>query len=155
MTDDSLVTPQMRALIGQPQWPAQSVEVHGADILRYLEATGDSDVRRDDDGVLLAPPMFLPPFAVGGVIGEDGRRARPGETLVRPEGLVRRLMGGCDIIFGEPIRAGELITATSTFVDIHQKQGRDGPMVFVVTDVAYRNEHGTHKRTERWTIIYR
>jgi hydroxyacyl-ACP dehydratase HTD2-like protein with hotdog domain len=151
----SLVTPDMRALIGRAAWPPQTVEVHEADILRYLEATGDGDLRRDQAGVLLAPPMFLPPYAVGGTIGEDGRRARPGETVIAPRGLVRRLMGGCDITFSSPIRAGETITCTATFVDIHQKDGRGGPLVFVVTDVTYRNADDERKRTERWTIIHR
>lgn len=149
------MTAELRALIGRAAWPAQTVQVHEADILRYLEATGDRDIRRDEAGVLLAPSLFLPPYAVGGTIGQDGRRARPGETVIAPPGLVRRLMGGCDVTFSSPIRAGEAITCTSTFVDIHQKTGRDGPMVFVVTDVTYRNENGEHKRTERWTIIHR
>jgi hydroxyacyl-ACP dehydratase HTD2-like protein with hotdog domain len=151
----SLVTDEMRALVGTQAWPPQTIEIRESDILRYLEATGDHDLRRDEHGMLLAPPMFLPPYAVGGPIGEDGRRARPGEIVIAPEGLVRRLMGGCDITFSAPIRAGETITCTSTFADIYEKQGRDGPMVLVVTDVTYRNADGEHKRSERWTIIHR
>ena len=152
---DGLVTSQMREWIGQEAWPAQTVVVHEADILRYQEAVGDDIVRRDVRGRLLAPPMYLPPFAVGGDIGEDGRRARPGERVVAPDGLHRRLMGGCDIHFTEAIAAGETITATTIFADIFAKQGRNGPMIMVLTDTTYTDEHGNHKRTERWTIIHR
>lgn len=150
-----LITADMMALIGEPAWPEQTVEVHEADIRRYQEAVGDERLRRNQNGTLTAPPMFLPPFAVGGRIGRDGRRVRPGERRIKPAGLSRRLMGGCRVHFGEPICAGETITATTTFADFYEKPGRDGPMVFVVTDTRFENQEGAHKRTERWTIIHR
>jgi 3-methylfumaryl-CoA hydratase len=145
----------LQQLIGSAAWPEQQVEVHEADILRYVEATNSAPPDRDTDGVLLAPPMFLPPFAVGGTIGEDGRRARPGETVVVVPGLDRRLMAGCEIAFSAPIRAGETIVASATFAEIYVKEGRSGPMVLVVTEIRYRNRDGEDRRIERWTIIHR
>lgn len=145
----------LQHLVGTPAWPAQQVEVRESDILRYVEATGCAPPRRDADGVLLAPPMFIPPFAVGGTIGEDGRRARPGEVVVRIDGLERRLMAGCDVTFAAPVRAGETIVATATFAEIYAKHGRNGPMVFVVTEIRHRDAGGGDRRIERWTIIHR
>ena len=152
---DAQITEQVRSLLGSQAWPPQQVEVHEADILRYAEATGDRADEHTEAGELLAPPMFLPPFAVGGRIGEDGRRERPGERNISLPGLDRRLMAGCEIEFGAPIRAGETIIATCRFTDIYEKSGRDGSMVFVVTEVQYRNEQGESKRVERWTVIHR
>ena len=107
------------------------------------------------DGSVVAPPLFLPPFAVGGEIGVDGRRRRPGEVVIDHPALRRRLMGGCEVLFTAPIRAGEVIQAETTFESVVEKRGRDGPMLLVTTTTVYRAADGGERRRERWTIIHR
>ena len=60
MPAESLLTPELVALIGTPMWDAQTVGVREEDILRYQEALGDPMIVRDANGVLRAPPLFLP-----------------------------------------------------------------------------------------------
>lgn len=142
-------------LIGRPAWAPVEAEVHDADILRYQEAVRYTRPLTAPDGTMLAPPLFLPPFAVGGTIAEDGRRRRPGEVTIDHPAIRRRLMAGCDVEFAAPIRAGETIRASSTYESVTEKIGRNGPMLLVTTANEYRNAEGERKRLEHWTIIHR
>lgn len=135
-----------------PPTPAP-VTVREVDILRFVEATG-ARLRRDAAGVLIAPPLFLPPFPPGDSIGHDGRR-RPDVVGSGEGALPYRLMAGCEVEFGTPIRAGESITATCTLDSVVKKDGRTGPMLLTTTATTYRDHRGEVKRVERWTIIHR
>jgi len=64
-------------------------------------------------------------------------------------------MGGCEVTFGAPIRAGETIRISTTFDSVVEKQGRGGPMLLVSTATTYRNTDGELKRIERWTVVHR
>lgn len=145
----------VEALIGSPAWAPAQVQVRDSDILRYCEAIRHARTSFAPDGTMLAPPLFVPPLALGGTIGEDGRRRRPQEVTFDHPAIRRRLMGGCDVHFVAPIRAGESIVASTTFDSVTEKQGRDGPMLLVTTATEYRTDAGEAKRTERWTIIHR
>jgi 3-methylfumaryl-CoA hydratase len=146
--DDARAT--VEALIGRRAWAPVRVGVREADILRYAEAIG---LPAPADPAV-APPLFLPPFAVGGQVAPDGRRRRPDEVAIDHPALRRRLMGGCAVDFHAPIRAGETIEAVTTFESVTEKQGRDGRMLLVTTATEYRAEDGP-RRTERWTIVHR
>ena len=151
---DPLLTPELLAFVGKPMWDAETSLVREDDILRYQEALGDAMIVRGADGVLIAPPLFLPAFHHGGTIGEDGRRRKPGEYEL-PVRVKRRLMAGCSVEFGLPIRAGDSITASTTIESMTEKQSSKGPMLLLVTATAYRNQHGELNRIERWTVIRR
>lgn len=151
---ESLLTPELLAFVGKPMWAPQALLVREEDILRFQEALGDAMVVREPDGVLRAPPLFLPAFHHGGAIGEDGRRRKPGEFDL-PTPVKRRLMAGCSVEFGAPIRAGDTITATTLIEGFSEKPGRDGLMLLMVQATTYRNQRGEVNRVERWTVIRR
>ena len=151
---ETLLTPAVMALIGQLMWDPETVPVHAADIERYHEAIGDPLRVHDAAGVLLAPPLFLPPFHHGGSIGPDGRRRKPGEIDIDLP-LPRRLMAGCDIRFDVPIRAGDTITATTRITGLTEKQGATGPMLLLETATTYTNQKGEINRVETWVVIRR
>lgn len=151
---EPLLTPELLAFVGKPMWDAETSLVREDDILRYQEALGDGMIVRGADGVLVAPPLFLPAFHHGGTIGEDGRRRKPGEYDL-PVRVKRRLMAGCSVEFGVPIRAGDTITASTTIESMTEKQSSKGPMLLLVTATEYRNQRGELNRIERWTVIRR
>jgi len=150
----TLLTDAVRALIGKPMWDAETVEVHESDILRFHEAIGDTLLVRDAQGILCAPPLFLPPFHHGGTIGADGRRRKPGELEIDLP-VEKRLMAGCDVRFELPIRAGDTITATTLITNLTEKQGSTGPMLLIETATTYANQHGQVNRVETWVVIRR
>lgn len=146
---------RIEALLGRRAWSNSEVEVREADIIRYHEAIGLPPPSRLADDSMIAPPMFVPPLAVGGRIGIDGRRSRPDELVIDHPALRRRLMGGCSVTFQSPIRAGERISSETLFESVVEKLGSDGPMLLVTTATTYRDQHGAVKRVERWTIVHR
>lgn len=154
MSTPTLLTDAVRALVGRPMWDPETALVKESDILRYHEAIGDTMIVRDADGVLLAPPLFLPPFHHGGSIGADGRRRKPGELEIDLP-VQRRLMAGCDIRFETPIRAGDTITATTTIASLTEKQGSTGPMLLIETATVYTNQNNAINRVETWVVIRR
>jgi hydroxyacyl-ACP dehydratase HTD2-like protein with hotdog domain len=145
----------VEALIGSLAWDEVEAEVREADITRFHEAIGMHPPKRAADGTMTGPALFLPPVAFGGEIGVDGRRRRPGEVAIDHPAFRRRLMGGCEVSFAAPIRAGETIRATTRFDSVVEKQGSDGPMLLVTTATEFRSSSGELKRVERWTIVHR
>jgi hypothetical protein len=147
---------RIEALTGTKAWADTEALVREADIVRYHEALGLPAPIVGPDGVMTAPPLFLPPAAVGGEVAVDGRRHRPGEVVIDVPGARRRVMGGCEVTFGAPIRAGETIQVSTVFDGVVEKRGRTGPMLLVSTATAYRRAgDGELKRVERWTIVHR
>jgi hydroxyacyl-ACP dehydratase HTD2-like protein with hotdog domain len=145
--------PALRDYVGTRAWDDAEVVVTEQAIRRYAEAVGEPALRSTPDGRLIAPPMFLPPFAYGGPVSQDGRRHKPGEPDILPFTAAHRVMGECVVDFVAPIVAGERIRSATVIADIYDKRGRSGPMLFVTTETEYATVDGAVKRRERWTII--
>ena len=84
------------------------------------------------DGTALPPlwhwAFFQEPVAESG-LGEDGHPARGG--FLPPVPLPRRMWAGSDFAFHEPLRVGDALSRTSTIVDVKEKTGRTGNLLFV------------------------
>ncbi len=65
----------------------------------------------------------------------------------------RPLDGGSEWEYFEPVRPGDRITATTKVVDIFDKTGRLGQMIFVVTETSYTNQFGQVVATQKNTSI--
>ena len=63
--------------------------------------------------------------------------------------------GGTDIEFFAPIRVGDTLTARSKIVDIYQKEGRSGPLIFVVRETTYTNQNDEVVVVEKGSSILR
>jgi len=53
------------------------------------------------------------------------------------------------------VRPDDVITATWTLTDAYEKQGRSGPMLFVILEITYANHHDERLAVNRETLIYR
>ena len=42
----------------------------------------------------------------------------------------------------KPVQAGDVITATTKVVDIYEREGRLGKMLFVISETTYKNQDG-------------
>ena len=123
-----------------------------------LSATLDyADTTRPAPGTLL-PCLwhwlyFLPIYAQS-EIGEDGHGRRGG--FMPPVPLPRRMWAGSDFEFHEPLLIGDTLQRTSTIVDVKEKSGRTGSLIFVkVKHEIRRNSHAVVALTEHHNIVYR
>ena len=136
-----LITQQMLDDIGV-EWDPYVQEIDRRFIRKFAEAVGDSnplwqrevEARRTGYGGIIAPPTFhvaLDPFW------------RFGEPIPRwefpmPEKSGAHASDSVEIF--EPIRPGDTITATARIVDIFERQGKTGRLLFAVREVTYVNQ---------------
>jgi len=105
---------------------------------------------------VIMPPLFLP-HVVTGVADLDDLRP-DGIPAVAPAGKVplgtpRRMAGGEDTTFLQPVYPGDVITAVRVLTDLAAKQGRSGEFVVLSWQVTYTNQDGAVvARTDGTTI---
>jgi len=85
-------------------------------------------------------------------LGQDGHARRGG--LLPPIALPRRMWAGSRFEFHHPLRIGDQITRETRVVDIKEKSGRSGPLVFVVVRHEISNTAGLAV-SEEHDIVYR
>jgi 3-methylfumaryl-CoA hydratase len=85
-------------------------------------------------------------------LGPDGH-ARRGE-LLPPVPLPRRMWAGSRFEFHHPLRVGDQMTRETRVIDINEKSGRSGPLVFVVVRHQISNANGL-AIVEEHDIVYR
>ncbi len=65
------------------------------------------------------------------------------------------LNGGSEIEFYRYARHGENVIQRSTYADIYERQSKNGPMLFVVTETEYLTQSGALLMRARKTAIRR
>ena len=73
--------------------------------------------------------MFCHAPAPASELGPDGHTRRGG--FLPPIALPRRMWAGGRLAFGPPLRVGQAVRRRSTILDVAEKHGRSGPLVFV------------------------
>ncbi len=85
-------------------------------------------------------------------LGPDGHARRGG--LLPPIALPRRMWAGSRFEFHHPLRIGDRITRETRVIDIKEKLGRSGPLVFVMVRHEIFNDAGL-AIVEEHDIVYR
>jgi 3-methylfumaryl-CoA hydratase len=125
-----------------------------------LAATLDRDDLKPRPGDELPPLwhwLYFLPMVRQSELGPDGHPKRGG--FLPPVPLPRRMWAGARFEFHRPLRIGESIVRKSTIADVSAKEGRSGPLIFVLVrhdiggpaglalveehDIVYRAQHGT------------
>jgi 3-methylfumaryl-CoA hydratase len=120
-----------------------------------LAATLDIDAPYPRHGDPLPPLwhwLYFLPIHRQSDLGPDGHARRGG--FLPPVDLPRRMWAGGRVEFHHPLRVGERVTRTSRIAEVRFKEGRTGPLVFVLV----RHEIGSEGRvalTEEHDIVYR
>ena len=120
-----------------------------------LAATLDRDDPPPRDGDSLPPLwhwLYFLPLHRQSEIGPDGH-ARRGDFLP-PVPLPRRMWAGGRFTFTAPLRVGERIERRTTLVDVTSKEGRSGPLVFVIVRHEILGSNGVAV-VEEHDIVYR
>ncbi len=119
--------------------------------LTAMAATLDREERGDT-----VPPLwhwlYFLPVAPMSEVGPDGHPKRGG--FLPPVPLPRRMWAGGRLTFHAPLKVGERATRTSTIVNIEDKTGRSGRLVFVTVQHAIE-AGGELKLEEEHDIVYR
>jgi len=139
-----------RSMLGVESTPIQYDVEKGA-IRKFAEAIGDdAPIYYDEKAAqaaglktIVAPPTFLCTF-----------RAQELPDLKLDFGRVR-LNGGNAYEYYQPLYAGDTITVTAKYADVAERTGRTGKMVFVFTELTFRNQHGDVVAKGRNTGIMR
>ncbi|PKB63626.1 MAG: hypothetical protein BZY80_06385 [SAR202 cluster bacterium Io17-Chloro-G2] len=116
--------------------PPTTTEVEKGAIIKFAQAIGDDNPVFNDEeaarethyGGIIAPPTFL----------RSVDSSRPVLPFDFP--FNRRLDGGSEWEYFEPIRSGDRITAVARIEDISERTGRLGLMVIMSTVTTYRNQ---------------
>lgn len=96
--------------------------------------------------------LFFLPVHRQSQLGPDGH-AEPGDFMP-PSPLPRRMWAGGRFEFHHPLRVGDIVSRESRIVDVSAKQGRTGPLLFVVVRHEVSNEQGI-ALFEEHDIVYR
>jgi 3-methylfumaryl-CoA hydratase len=122
-----------------------------------LSATLDWPVERPAPGTPLPPLwhwLYFLPLYPASMIGPDGHPERGG--FLPPVPLPRRMFAGSQLQFHEPLRVGDTLSRTSTILDVSEKSGRSGTLVFVrVRHEVARNGAAQPALSEFVDIVYR
>lgn len=165
MAQASLITDEIRSWIGY-ETPPWTIEVTKLDIKRFAVATDDLNPLYFDEeraklspyGGIIAPPLFYMAPLTNPVpeseLRPDGLPYE-GKFPIPPTPLPRLMDGGTEIEFFTPIRAGDTITGRCKITDIYQKEGRTGPLIFVVRECRYTNQKGELVLVEKGASILR
>jgi len=172
----TVLTDEVLGLVGV-RGPVRRMEapIGHHDVRRFVQAAMEIDAVHWDDDVarergydgVVAPPLYpLHAFrqASGSPDPLDEALRDPGWDgidLVEDDlppldlPLERLLNGGVESEVFRLARIGDLLEAQSRYASITERQGRTGPMVFVVVETTYRNQDGDLLLVTRTTMIAR
>ncbi len=147
MPESSILTQDMLKAVGMETKPA-TYEIEKGHIRRFAEAIGDSNILYTDEkaarktryGSLIVPPTFF-------------RALLSGDLPPVVSEKLRKLDGGSQWEYFEPVRPGDRITVTAKYVSFTTRQGRMGEMLLVVVEITYKNQFDEVVATQRTTAI--
>lgn len=148
----SLDMERMRSWIGRAESSSDTIVPRP---IAALSATLDRIDPLPQEGDLL-PPLwswlyFLPLHRMS-ELAEDGHAKRGG--FLPPVPLPRRMFAGGRFTFSQPLRVGDRVERTSRIVEVTEKQGRTGQLVFVRVKHTITKAGATAVEEEQ-DIVYR
>ena len=128
MAEESLITDELKSLMAVEYGPVV-YEVDKWWLKKFAEAIDDPNPKWTH----VAPPTFTTGFII-----EDLMQAL--QTPKCP--LPTNLNSGNELHYFQPICLGDTITVTGKIVDMREREGRVGKMLFMYYDETYTNQRG-------------
>lgn len=166
MRGSTLITTEMAAAVGSVVDWRVSFPVAASDIRRWAIAVYYPDPPparfiSPTEGEELIAPEELNPFGwivaeqMTPVIAQELRDTDKTEKAlgIAGPGLRNQINGGSDVIYGAPIRVGDVIRSETRLHEYREKQGRMGAMLITVTRVEWTNQHGERVKLGHDTSI--
>jgi acyl dehydratase len=113
-------------------------------ILDYARAIEDKSVlaAAEKDEPLVAPPLFCSILTGGDRLPD-----------LRLKWGKRQFHAGQGYTSFAPVREGDTLKATSKLLDVYEKTGRSGRMVFMVFELTYTNQDGEKVAAIRQSMV--
>ena len=136
----------------EKEYDRGTFEVTKEIIVDYARAVGETNPLYIDEkaasegpyGGLVASPTTVALFS---------KAIEPHDLNVKFDGT--SYMAGQWIEPKLPIRPGDVLKATDRVKDVYRKTGRSGPMVFVVVETSFTNQHGDVVAIVGWSSVRR
>ena len=129
----SLLTADILSWIGYTE-PPMTVEVCRREIIKYALATEQQRQSYLDGDE--APPMFVfnlfRPLVPMDALAADGL---PPTGAMPSLPLARRMAGGMRLVIHKRVRCQQVLTGVRRIADIFEKNGRQGPLIFLVNEL--------------------
>jgi acyl dehydratase len=143
--------------IGQETGTHTGEPVLARDIRRYALAIDDRNPIYFDESAAkagkyggLAAPLNYVSWSVGvpgsekgtSELGEDGLSSFVGVPDIPGVWTLGWVRGGEELEFFKPVYVNDRVTVKGKIVDMNEKEGRSGKMVFVTSEFTYTNQKG-------------
>jgi uncharacterized OB-fold protein len=161
---ESHLTDEVLSYIGKVGEPVTGYPISEHEVRRFCYAVDQLNPAYIDPGYegggMQVPPAFLSiPFDTDVPLSEltdDGIPAIPKGAVMPPlPQLKRRLWGGVQVEFFQKLHIGDVLSKQYRVLDIYERQGGSGSMVFMITEWTYSNQRGEKVAVEVNTIIAR
>ncbi|MGI9605468.1 MAG: FAS1-like dehydratase domain-containing protein [Acidimicrobiales bacterium] len=160
-----VITDEAREWATKP-FPVHEFAVGRTEIARFARAIGETDpVHFNPEAAqaaghpdVVAPPYFPYTIRMHAANLVDRSQLEPDGSSsedVPPLATDRAMAGETSIEMGVAIHAGDTITLEKRIVDLYEKTGRSGVLVFVKTEFLFTNQAGEMAMREEFTRIYR
>jgi acyl dehydratase len=138
MGEEAVLSEEVRRLIGTKA-PPFVIEVEKGAVKKLAQAIEDPNPLWQDEeyakktiyGGIIAPPSFLCTAGTGF-----------GGRIEVPLPLKRLLLAGDEVEFRHVIRPGDVLTCNQELIDIYEREGKAGEMVFLVYENTFTNQRG-------------
>jgi acyl dehydratase len=163
---DDLISDAARAMIGSELSTVQGIVVK-KEFQRFAAAVRDRNplyfdaeyARAHGYRDVVMPPMYLSQITVGVADLDDLRpdgipNANLGKVIPLHK-TPRRMAGGENVTFHQPIYDGDVITAVRVLEKMEQKSGRSGSFVLSTSRTTYTRADGELVAEATMTTIYR
>ena len=145
MAEDSLITDEMKKMIGVP-WEPQIFKVEEGAIKRYAEAIDDANplyndveyARKSKYGRLICPPGFT---------GLPDKKARMlgiqvSEALIAAGAPPRPIDGGVEFEFFLPIGAGDILMEYTKIISTTERETKSDKALFAQVEYTFIDQKG-------------
>lgn len=159
MTEETLINPELKAMVGQETDLPGIEAIDKTSIARYAHAISDPDpryldeeyARKKEHGGVVAPPTFVFDLIPASVeLGDDGRDL----TRIKLPGY-RLARGGNEYQFFKLVRPGDAVHRKRKIIDVYEKESKKvGTIIFVVYDTTYTNQEGELLGINRETLMF-
>ena len=137
---ESVITEDMRKAIGA-ELNRVVFDIEHVLIRRFTEAVGDPNPIWKEQ---VPPSLYVAIFAEGGT-----ESFYPFDVP-----LNRRLDGGGEWEFIQPAMFGDTITSVRRLIDLYEKDGKLGRMLFLVRETTWTNQRNEIVARNRTTVIH-